>query len=68
MRGNQAGYEGGIAVETHHDHRVAQMLTIVGLRCRQGLTILNAENVNKSYPAFFDDMISLGAQIRMESE
>jgi len=67
VRGNPAGYEGGVAVETHHDHRVAQMLTIVGLRCRQGLTILNAENVNKSYPAFFADMISLGAQIEMES-
>jgi 3-phosphoshikimate 1-carboxyvinyltransferase len=68
VRGNPAGYEGGVAVETHHDHRVAQMLAIVGMRCRQGLTILNAENVNKSYPAFFTDMISLGAQIEMESE
>ncbi len=66
VRGNPDGYEGGVAVETHHDHRVAQMLTIVGMRCRRGLTILNAENVNKSYPAFFRDMISLGAQIDME--
>lgn len=66
VRGNPEGYEGGIAVETHHDHRVAQMLTIVGMRCRRGLTIRNAENVNKSYPAFFRDMISLGAQIELE--
>jgi len=68
VRGNPEGYEGGIAVETHHDHRVAQMLTIVGLRCRRGLTILDAENVNKSYPAFFRDMISLGAQIQLEDK
>ena len=68
VRGNPDGYEGGMAVETHHDHRVAQMLTIVGLRCRRGLTILDAENVNKSYPAFFRDMISLGAQIQMEDK
>ncbi len=68
VRGNPQGYEGGIEVETHHDHRVAQMLTIIGLRCRQGLTILDAENVNKSYPAFFSDMISLGAQIEMEEK
>ena len=57
-----------MAVETHHDHRVAQMLTIVGLRCRRGLTILDAENVNKSYPAFFRDMITLGAKIQMENK
>ena len=68
VRGNPAGYEGGMAVETHHDHRVAQMLTIVGLRCRRGLTILDAENVNKSYPAFFRDMITLGAKIQMENK
>jgi 3-phosphoshikimate 1-carboxyvinyltransferase len=68
VRGNPDGYEGGIEVETHHDHRVAQMLTIVGLRCRKGLTILDAETVNKSYPAFFDDMISLGAQIEVSEK
>ena len=47
---------------------MAQMLTIVGLRCRRGLMILDAENVNKSYPAFFRDMILLGAQIQMEDK
>lgn len=63
IRGCPAGYEGGVEVPTHHDHRVAQLLTLVGLRCRQGLTVLNAENVDKSYPAFFQDLIGLGARI-----
>ncbi len=65
VRGCPAGYEGGVEVPTYHDHRVAQLLTIVGLRCRRGLTVLDAENVGKSYPAFFQDLIGLGAQIEL---
>ena len=63
VRGNPKGYEGGIEVQTHDDHRVAQMLTLLGLRCRKGLIISDADTVAKSYPAFFDDLISLGARI-----
>ena len=66
VRGNPEGYAGGIEVPTHDDHRVAQLLSIVGLRCRQGLTVLDAENVGKSYPAFFEDLIGLGADIELE--
>ena len=66
VRGRPAGYEGGLEVASHHDHRVAQMLTVVGLRCRRGLTVLDAENVAKSYPAFFEDLVALGAHIEME--
>ena len=66
VRGNPDGYEGGIEMPTHHDHRVAQMLAIVGLRCRKGLTLLKAETVGKSYPAFFDDLMRLGANIELE--
>ncbi len=65
VTGNPAGFVGGMAVATHHDHRVVQLLTLVGLRCRDGLTILEAENVTKSYPAFFDDLIRLGANISL---
>lgn len=65
VTGNPAGFAGGIAVATHHDHRVVQLLTLVGLRCRDGLTILEAENITKSYPAFFDDLIKLGANISL---
>ena len=63
IRGRPAGYEGGIEVATHNDHRVAQMLTIMGLRCRQGLAISDAETVAKSYPSFYDDLTHLGARI-----
>jgi 3-phosphoshikimate 1-carboxyvinyltransferase len=66
IRGCPEGYEGGIEVDTHHDHRVAQMLAIVGLRCRRGLVLRDAENVAKSYPDFFGDLTSLGAALELE--
>ena len=65
VRGNPGGYEGGIEADTHEDHRVAQMLAVLGLRCRGGLTLADAGTVGKSYPAFFDDLISLGADIEL---
>ena len=41
------------------------MLAVLGLRCRRGLTLADAETVGKSYPAFFEDLISLGADIEL---
>ncbi len=65
IRGRREGYAGGMEVHTYHDHRMAQMLTVLGLRCRQGLVVRDAENVAKSYPAFFQDLIGLGARIEL---
>jgi len=66
VRGRPSGYEGGYEVDSYSDHRVAQMLTLMGMRCRRGLIVKNAETVAKSYPAFFDDLIGLGANIRQD--
>lgn len=66
IRGRPGGYEGGRRLPTHHDHRVAQMLALMGLHCRQGVEIENADTVAKSYPAFFADLIGLGARIDLE--
>jgi len=63
IQGSPLGYEGGIEVEAHNDHRMIMLLTIVGLRCHKGLTIRNAQHISKSYPRFFDDLRKLGAQI-----
>ncbi len=63
--GNPAGYDGGLTVDSHNDHRVVMLLTIVGLRCRKGLVIANAQHVSKSYPNFFRDLKSLGAAIEL---
>jgi 3-phosphoshikimate 1-carboxyvinyltransferase len=67
IRGNPDGYDGGHEAETHHDHRVAQMQALMGLRSRRGVVVLDAETVGKSYPAFFEDLVALGAAIDIEA-
>lgn len=61
--GRPEGYDGGVACDSRGDHRVAQMLAVVGTRCRRGLTIRRAEHISKSYPEFFDDLARLGVKL-----
>ena len=64
VRGQPAGIAGGVTVDAHDDHRLAQALALVALRSRDGLTITGAESVAKSYPTFFEDLRLLGAEAR----
>lgn len=68
VHGRPEGYVGGHEAPTHHDHRVAQMQALMGLRSRDGVIVLDAETVGKSYPAFFDDLRHLGASIQLEEQ
>jgi 3-phosphoshikimate 1-carboxyvinyltransferase len=54
--------EGG-TVDAAGDHRIAMAFAIAGTRCRGPVTILGAEAVNKSYPAFFEDFRRLGGDV-----
>ena len=64
VRGQPGGIAGGATVNAHDDHRLAQALALVALRCRDGLTITGADSIAKSYPAFFEDLRLLGAEVR----
>jgi 3-phosphoshikimate 1-carboxyvinyltransferase len=64
MRGRPEGIAGGAVVSAHDDHRLAQALAIVALGSERGLTITGADAVAKSYPSFFDDLATLGAEVR----
>jgi len=57
------GVWGGVQVDGHADHRLIQALAIVGLGSRQPVSIEYAGHIGKSYPAFFDDLMALGANI-----
>lgn len=46
-------------VFSHNDHRIAMSLAISALRCKGDIIIENAECVEKSYPAFFEDLESI---------
>lgn len=61
--GSPEGFEGGIETNGCGDHRVIMMLSILGLRCRRGLTIRGAHDVAKSYPRWFDDLAALGVEL-----
>jgi 3-phosphoshikimate 1-carboxyvinyltransferase len=62
--GRPGGIAGGAVVSAHEDHRLAQALAIVALGSERGLTITGANTVAKSYPGFFDDLATLGAEVR----
>ncbi len=44
---------------SHHDHRIAMCLAIVGIFSDEGIEIEGAEAVAKSYPRFWDDLYKL---------
>lgn len=53
----------GGTVDAQNDHRLVMAAAIAALRCTEPVTIIGAEAVNKSYPAFFDDYCALGGRI-----
>jgi 3-phosphoshikimate 1-carboxyvinyltransferase len=61
------GIAGGVMLDAHADHRLIEACAIVGLGSRQPVTINGAIHIAKSYPGFFDDLVSIGANIAMLS-
>lgn len=53
----------GNIIDTHNDHRIAMACTIAALGANGETRIQNFECVKKSYPTFFDDLRTLGAEI-----
>lgn len=56
------GLSGG-TVKSCGDHRIAMAAAIAGISCSDTVTILGAEAINKSYPAFFSDYSKLGGKV-----
>ena len=46
---------GGV-VNSHNDHRIAMSAATISCMCENSVTIVEAESVNKSYPAFLEDL------------
>ena len=53
-------------VHSHHDHRIAMAAAVAALKAEGPVTIEDAEAINKSYPAFYKDLETLGAQIEIQ--
>lgn len=56
----------GTTVHSHHDHRIAMALAVAALGSNGPVIIEDAETINKSYPAFYNDLQLLG--VRLEKE
>jgi 3-phosphoshikimate 1-carboxyvinyltransferase len=54
---------GGARIETRHDHRVAMAFAVLGARLDLPLEFDDLSSVPTSYPAFFDTLASLGAEV-----
>lgn len=54
---------GGAEVYGHHDHSVVMAMAVVALRSQAGLGIRGWESVGQTYPGFFADLRTLGADV-----
>ena len=61
------GLKGGI-VNSYNDHRIAMSATIASLICKNKVTILDSQSVEKSYPMFYNDFIKLGGKVKEINE
>lgn len=50
-------------VFAHNDHRIAMALAVAAIQANGPVMILQAEAINKSYPLFYEDLKSLGANL-----
>jgi 3-phosphoshikimate 1-carboxyvinyltransferase len=62
------GVRGGGRVETRHDHRIAMSALVLGLGAENPVEIDDASMIATSYPSFFDQMRSIGADVGRTAE
>ncbi|MCU0472677.1 MAG: 3-phosphoshikimate 1-carboxyvinyltransferase [Bacteroidales bacterium] len=53
----------GTHVNSHDDHRIAMAAAVAGLGATDKVYIKDSHCIGKSYPGFFDDLRSIGAEV-----
>ena len=66
IQGN--GIVKGADVHSNHDHRIAMACAVAGLKATSEMVIEEAMAVKKSYPDFYSDLKSLGANVSLPFE
>ena len=56
----------GGTVNSYGDHRIAMSAAVAAIASIGEVVVENAECVNKSYPAFWEDYAALGGKVRLE--
>ncbi len=54
---------GGVLVSSRDDHRMAMMLSIAALHCKEPIILDNPACVKKSWPGYWEDYLALGGSI-----
>lgn len=57
----------GAQVHSHHDHRIAMAAAVAALGAKGAVSIEDAEAIDKSYPDFYRDLISIGASLDIQT-
>ena len=57
----------GAEVHSHHDHRIAMAAAVAAVGATSPVRITDAEAIDKSYPDFYRDLISLGASVDIQT-
>ena len=55
----------GATVHSNHDHRIAMACAVAALKADGETTIEEAGAIKKSYPDFYNDLKSLGADVSL---
>ena len=58
----------GGTINGMNDHRLVMAAAVAAISAESSVKIIGAEAVNKSYPSFFQDYISLGGKIAFQDE
>lgn len=58
----------GAVCDSFADHRIAMTAAVASVCCDGALTVTRGEAVEKSYPAFWKDLVSLGALVESNTE
>jgi len=56
----------GVKVHSRHDHRIAMACAVAALRADGPVVIEDAEAIEKSYPDFYRDIQTLGANVNIQ--
>ena len=53
----------GVIIEGCNDHRIVMSAAVASMICKGTITITDAEAISKSYPEFWNDFRTCGAEI-----
>jgi 3-phosphoshikimate 1-carboxyvinyltransferase len=61
----KASIKGGVTLSSQNDHRIAMMICLLGLVADEPIVLEDAHVVSKSYPGFYEELIKIGANIKL---